>query len=295
MAAVGRDEAERLRHVVVRDVDDALGDPLAAEAEPLGERIEGARCRVEVELEVAGEQELRCEAAEHGVRVGHGGLRAAAPVAGRAGVGAGALWPDLEDAGRVDPGEAAPAGADRACVDHGQGDRDAVLELLEVRERRLGAGEQARLEARPAHVAGDQVAEAEPLAEVARRHDPAGGAGADEGDGLLARLLRGHDAAVRAEDEELPDPARLALVLKLLHVVVHERLEVGVEHGRRGTLVLAPAGQHLVRERDLDAGPELLEQLAGAELVLRVDEGEEVGDGDRGNSIRVAEADDLLA
>ena len=50
--------------------------------------------------------------------------------------------------------------------------------------------------------------------------------------------------------EELVDAAALALLLELRHVVVHQRLQVGVEHRRRGALVLAPARQHLVRERD---------------------------------------------
>ena len=132
-------------------------------------------------------------------------------------------------------------------------------------------------------------------AERARGHDPARGAGADERDRLLARLLRAHHAAVRAQDEELLDAAALALLLELRHGVVHERLQVGVEHGRRGALVLAPARQHLVRERDANVGPELLDDLPRAQLVLGVHEREEVGDRDRGNTVRIAQALDLLA
>ena len=180
----------------------------ASSPSALGQRVEGARRRLEVELEVARQQELRRQPPEERVGVGHRRLRPAAAVAGRPGIGARALRADLEDAGGVDPGQAAAARPDRPGVHHRERDRDAVLELLEVRERRLAAGQQARLEARPAHVAGDQIAEPELAAERARGHDPARRARADERDRLLARLLRAHHAAVRAQDEELLDAAR---------------------------------------------------------------------------------------
>ncbi len=81
VAPVGRDEPERLGHVVVRDVDDPLGDALAREAEPLGQRLERAGSRIGVEREIPGEQEIRREAAEVDVGVGHRRLGAPAAVA----------------------------------------------------------------------------------------------------------------------------------------------------------------------------------------------------------------------
>ena len=138
----------------------------------------------------------------------------------------------------------------------------------------------------------DQVAEARAgWPSVLRGDDPARGAGAHERDRLLARACcDAHHAAVRAQHEQLPIPPRVALSLEAAHVVVDERLQVGVEHGRRRALVLAPARQHLVRERDLRLRPELLDELARAQLVRRVDEREEVGDGDRVDLAAVAQA-----
>ena len=293
--AVGRHEAERLRHVRVRDIDDALRDALAGEAERLGERVERAAGRLDVQLQVAGEKELGRETPEHDVRVGRRRLRSATAVAGGARVGAGAARPHLEDPGRVDPGEAAAARPDRARVDHRQRDRHAVLELLEVREGRLGARQQAGLEAGAAHVTGDQVTQADRLAERRRGHDPARRARAHQRDGLLACPLGRLHAAVRAQDEQLVDVALAALPLEAGHVIVQQRLQVRVEHRRRRALVLAPARQHLVRERDEDAWPLLLDQLARAQLVCRVDEREEVGDGDRGDLAGVAQPSDLAS
>ena len=62
----------------------------------------------------------------------------------------------------------------------------------------------------------------------------------------------------------------------------HQRLEVGVDGRRRAALVLAPDRRHLVRERHRHARPQLGQQLARPQLVLRVEVGEQVTHGDRG-------------
>ena len=65
-------------------------------------------------------EELRgAQPPEHDVGVGHRRLVAAAPVAGRARLGARALRPDAQRAARVDPGDAAAAGADRLDLELG--------------------------------------------------------------------------------------------------------------------------------------------------------------------------------
>ena len=77
-----------------------------------------------VELEPAGER--AGEAAEHEVGVGDGRLEPAAAVAGRPGIGAGALRADAQRAAAVAPGDRAAACADGLQVDGRQADRKAV-------------------------------------------------------------------------------------------------------------------------------------------------------------------------
>ena len=97
------------------------------------------------------------EQAEHEVGVGDGRHGAAAAVTGRSGVGAGALGPDAERAGlRVDPGEAAAAGADRLDVDDAQ--EEVVLSTTTL--SRIGSAPSEMTptsKRRPAHVGGDDV------------------------------------------------------------------------------------------------------------------------------------------
>ena len=114
----------------------------------------------------------RIEPAEHDVGVGDGRLGAAAAVADRAGIGAGALRPDLERADLVDPGDAAAAGADLDHVDHRQHHRMAAgvaADVIARRHRRLAVADQARLGGGAAHVERDHVGEAERLADARRR------------------------------------------------------------------------------------------------------------------------------
>ena len=144
-------------------------DPQPVEPERSGQRVHGRLGRAEIELEVAREPELRGQPAEHRVRVGHGRLGPSALVTGRAGIGAGAVRADPQDAGGVDAGDAPSARADRTRIHHRQRDRDAPLELLAVGVGRLTAGQEARLEARSAHVRGDQVSEPDELAQLTDR------------------------------------------------------------------------------------------------------------------------------
>ena len=95
------------------------------------ESIDHGPRRVDVELHLAAEEAVGVEVAEHGRRIGDGRALAAAPVARRAGVGAGALWADPQQAARVDPGDRAAAGADRSHVDRGEAGEVAGERLAE--------------------------------------------------------------------------------------------------------------------------------------------------------------------
>ena len=75
------------------------------------------RAKPRVERHAAAEQAARREPPEHEVGVGDGRLGAAAAVAGRARLRAGALRPDLQQPVAVEPGDRAAAGADRIDVE----------------------------------------------------------------------------------------------------------------------------------------------------------------------------------
>ena len=74
-----------------------------------------------------------------------------------------------------------------------------------------------------------------------------------------------------------PPPPRSSRV----EVAAEQRREVGVDRGRRAALVLAEAGQDLVRCGDVDAGQLAPQVLGEPALVRGVEVGEEQADGDR--------------
>ena len=173
VAALHRDDAERLAHVGVDHLDDARGGLRDAEAERrrdvLGDRALGGGAAYR---QAAVEQRGAVEVAEHDVRVRHGRAGAAAAVGGGAGRGAGAVRPDLERAAGVDPGDAAAAGADLREVDHRHADRVAgagdpalgvagAADLVLRRHRDLAADDHAGLGRGAAHVEGQHVGQAE--------------------------------------------------------------------------------------------------------------------------------------
>ena len=125
------------------------------ESDLAGDECQGARRRVLVEPHPPAEEELRVEAAEEEVRVGHGRLRPAAAVASGAGIRAGALRPDSQAAG-LEPRERAAARADGVDVDQGHEDRQA-LELGLGRDGRAAVDDQAEVERGAAHVDAEQV------------------------------------------------------------------------------------------------------------------------------------------
>ena len=106
-------------------VEDALRGLELVEAELPAERGDRRGAPPPVELHARRRGNLRVEAAEHHVGVGHGRARAAAAIGGRAGPRAGALRPDAERAAGIDIGDRAAARADRVDVDHRHQQRDS--------------------------------------------------------------------------------------------------------------------------------------------------------------------------
>ena len=164
---------ERVRHLRVGDLDDPerrVGD---GQPERLGDLLpDRALGELAVGLEAAAlavaEGGLRRDVAEHDVGVGDRRLGAAAVVADRPGQRARALRPDAQAAAvLVDPGDRAAAGADRDHLER----RHAVAELAEqgvVGGQRRAVLDDPDVEARAAHVGGDDVAGPELLGDRAR-------------------------------------------------------------------------------------------------------------------------------
>ena len=182
--------------------------------------LEGALRGGAVELEPAGQP--RRQPSEQQVRVGHRRARPASPVAGRPGVGAGALGPDPQRSARVAPDDRAAAGADGVQVDHRQPHRQPTDLALRAAARFAGP-DQADVGRGPAHVQRDRVLDAR---EPASRADDAGRRARDERDGRMrGRLVQRRHAAGGAHHQRLGQSraGRRAA----------ERLEVAREHRRR--------------------------------------------------------------
>ena len=160
VAALHRDLLDRVRHVLDRDLDEAVGDLLGglAAADLDRERREGLVHRVGVErLVLLGpenlREEIRDQLADHHVGVGDG-ERPAAAIAFRSRIGAGRIRPDAE-ARAVEMQDRAAAGRDSVDQHHRSAHphaRDLGLEcalVFAVEMRHVGRG--------AAHVEADQA------------------------------------------------------------------------------------------------------------------------------------------
>ena len=189
------------------------------------------------------------DGADDDMGVGGGGLGAALAVAGRPGIGAGALRADAQHAAVIDPDDRAAAGADRHDVEHGRADRQAV-DLALRGQRRPAVLHQADVGRGAAHVEGDEVPEAR-ARRLARRADHAGGrSGIERGDGALAHRRGRQAPAVGLHHREAAGEARLGqLALEAVQVAVDHRLHIGRQQRRRGALELAELARHLMARR----------------------------------------------
>ena len=74
-----------------------------------------------------------------------------------------------------------------------------------------------------------------------------------------------HHAAVGAHQmQPAAEAAALQIAFERAQIARHARADIGVEHGRRGALVLAELAQDLVAERDEHAGQRAPQHFAGA-------------------------------
>ena len=238
VAALHREHADRFRHRGVADGVDAERRLREAAPHRLGEGADRALRRIGSQANAAGEPR-RIEVAQHEARIGHGRGDSTAPVAGRAGIGARALRPDLEDSGVVEPRDAPASGTDGVHVDHRHPERIAADAPL-ARDERRSAARERDIRARPSDVESDELAPARALSRRAAAQRAGRGAAQQGGDGPCDGTARGGDAAARLHDEERrSDAAAAERGAKAVEVAVDDGPHVGVERGDAGTLVLA--------------------------------------------------------
>ena len=242
-----RDLLDRIGHLLHRDADEALGHRLGRAAGLARQRVElrshrlGAQGFVGLGAEHAGEIR-RLDLAEHDVRIGHG-QRAAAPVTGRAGVGAGALRADAE-ARSVEAQDGAAAGRHGVDAHHRRAHAHAGHLGLELALE--GAGVVGHIGRGAAHVEADHLPVASQGRGAGHADDAAGRAGQD---GVLALEVVGVGQAAAGLHEEQRHTRHLGR--HLVDIAPQDGREVGVDHGG-----VAPAhelhhGAGLVRGADL--------------------------------------------
>jgi hypothetical protein len=221
-----RNHADRAGHL---DVAEAQHSARGFDARQAGGRadllLENRADMVDGYGIVDGEQLLRIESPEHQVGVRNGRLGPAAAVADRAGIGAGAFWSDLDQAGSVDPGDRATAGAHRVDRDHRHVDRHGVFDLGLVGDRRFGVPDQRDVGGGAAHVVSDEVFVAGAFAGIGSGDD-AGGRAGHHGLGRFLRDEAGGDhAAIAVHDQEVAGvAARLQLAPQPFDIALQDRL-----------------------------------------------------------------------
>ena len=290
IAAPHRHQPDRLRHLGVDDVVDAGGRPRDRQAQrPRDPGLDRLVGQLGEQRESPAGVGGGVEVAQHDAGVGHRGLAALAPVAGRAGVRARALGPDLQAAGGVEPGDAAPAGADGVDVDHGHSQRVPAQPTLRPGLDTAPA-DQRHVEAGPAHVHGHDVVEPGRLAGDVTGDHSGRRPRQDGPHRAIHRRPRRGDPAVGLHDlERTAEALGLELAPQVLHVRRDDRPQVRVERRDHEPLVLAELGIDRGGERDLEPREVLADQRRGALLVGGIEEGEEVADRDGGHP-GVAEA-----
>ena len=178
-------------------------------------------------------------------------------------------------------GDGATAGTDAAHVDrrgphlqvadHGLA-ADPGLEVLH--EGDIGRG--------PAHVEGEEVAEASLLGHPGRAGDAAGRSGQQQADRVVRRDPGTGQSAVAAQHvKRSVDPRRAQLVRQAGQVARHLRLHVAVGDRGEGALVLPHLRQDRGGDRHLDAREHLGGDLRDPLLVRVVGVGVDERDGER--------------
>ena len=249
---------------------------------------------VAVHPDLAAEQLLRPEPPEHEVGVGHGRLRAALAVAGRAGHGAGAARAHGQHARGIHRRDRPSAGADRVDVDLPQLHRigpDAPV----LRHAEAAVPDHGDVGAGATHVAGDDVRIAAGLAQEARRDDAGGRAGQHRQHRHRLDPLGGQGAASGGHDRQVDACADLSQApAQAAEVAAHPRRHGDVQRSGAEALVLAVFRQHLGAGGDHRIGQQGAQQSGGGLLMRGVGVAVQEADGDGGDALGAQAVGDRL-
>ena len=228
--------------------------------------------------------------------IGESRLAAAKPVTDRPRPRAGARRPHARHAGRgVERDDAAAAGADG---DHLDLRRHIVIAV----DHRLAgvvdgaALDHADLEGRASHVAGDDVLVFHQPAEMAAADDACGGAAFEHAHRPGGRFLGRKQAAIALHHQERPVIAAPPQQrLQAGDVLAGDLPRVSIDDRGGGALVFARHRRDFARQRDVNAGRNLADQVADAPFVAIVVEGPEEGDRKRLDLVVVHQRANRLA
>ena len=267
-----RHHAGRAGHAGGGDTKYRLGGALGIDSQPVAKLgLEDLTDARQIDIARNRFQLVDIKPAKQHVGIGNGRLCPAAAITDRARVRAGALRPDLQKAGLVDPCDRSATGADGADIDHRHMDRHRIFKLDLVRDRRLASPDQRDIGRGAAHVIGDQVGPS----------GAAAGIGGGDHAGRRARhhRLRGladdaacrNRAAIAVHHQQL---ATIAAFTKLVHqppdIAFQKRLHRGVDGGGDAALELAAFRKQRMAGRDVVIRPEGGEDFGCPCLVLRI-------------------------
>jgi hypothetical protein len=235
-----------------------------------------------IQRQRAAGEERRIEIAEEQVGVGDRRLFAAQSVARRSRIRAGRVRTDAQGTTRIDPGDAAPTGADLGEIDRGNLDRHPGSLASAAEAARAADVEvvgdvgptvthDTRFRGRAPHVERDDIAPTDVAADVLGRDHSRGGPGLDRVHRPPGRERGRHDAAARAHDVDGRRDARVAQsALEVDEVSLHHRAHVGRHQGGRGSLVLAKLGPDLRGRHDREVRQRRPGQARHPSLVVGV-------------------------
>ena len=267
--------ADQVAHLGVDDAVDGAGRLGDAHAQGPGHLLRHRPARgVHVEGDLAAEEVLGVQVSQDQAGIGHRGFGAAAVVAHRTGVGAGAARADLQEAGPLlEPGDAAASRANGLHPDLGRQQPVAQEDGLVV-PLHGAAADNADLEGGAPHVRRHDVVDAAQAAHVVAGGDPGRGTRLDGSHGLAHRVVDAQDAAVGLHDQRLPPQAPVPQQrAQLVQVGADPGADIGVEDRCRGALVLSLEGSRLAGKGHEQVGMPPSQQLADDPFMAVVGDG----------------------
>ena len=302
MPAFHRHVLYGVQHVLLDHVHDTRGGVLDGQPERAchhrAYRLAGG---FDIQVQDAADRLPRTQAAEHQLGVRDRGSRAAAPIAGRAGIGTGPLRPHVKPAGVVDPGDRPAASAhgvdvDGGCRDVIAGDHDVVT------HRDRAPGHQQDIARRATDLHRDQVARIGSLGNAVNGL-PVQVQCADRGsrpaeqqtDGLLGNLVDRGGAAVRLQQQDRPgQTAGREFAVERAQIRHDHRQERRVDHSRGRTFVLAHERRHRCGRGDPLARPAFGERIRHRAFVRVVQETVHQAHGNGFDPFRLEVRDDVV-